>query len=201
MSDSRKRVLLVDDDPQILEVYAQMLEWDYDLVTAADGETALATIDDSFDVVLLDRRMPEMTGGEVLDAIRDRGYDCPVIMVTAVEPDIDIITMPFNDYLTKPVTASDLRETIERVASLSRRDIQVQEYFAQVAKREALVEDRLADDYENDSEFRALCDRIDDLEERIDPPLEEFEERLATRLAESREIEGDDTHWMQQLFG
>ncbi len=46
-----------------------------------------------------------MSGDEVLDTIAERGIDPAVVMVTAVDPDFDIVEMPFDEYLTKPVTA------------------------------------------------------------------------------------------------
>jgi len=60
-------------------------------------------MDDEVDAVLLDRRMPDVHGDEVLARLREEGCDCPVIMTTAVDPGMDILEMDFEDYLCKPV--------------------------------------------------------------------------------------------------
>jgi len=64
-------------------------------------------IDETVDVVLLDRMMPGMSGQEVLAAIRERGLDCRVAMVTAVDADFDVIEMGFDEYLGKPRTETN----------------------------------------------------------------------------------------------
>jgi len=111
-------VVVVEDDPDLAALFAEWLaEW-YDVATAADGDEALGLIDDDTDAVLLDRRMPGTSGDEVLAALRRRGVDCRVAMVTAVAPAVDVVDLPFDDYLEKPVSASDLRATVERLLVL-----------------------------------------------------------------------------------
>ena len=106
--DPDATVLAVDDEPDLAELYRVYLDPAYDVRIATGGEEALDAMDETVDVVLLDRRMPDMSGHEVLDAIRGEGYDARVAMLTAVEPDVDIVEMPFDDYKTKPVTKEDL---------------------------------------------------------------------------------------------
>ncbi|MFB6198048.1 MAG: response regulator transcription factor, partial [Halobacteriaceae archaeon] len=78
-----------------------------------DGQSALAQLDESIDIALLDRRMPNLTGDEVLAQVRDRDLDVQVAMVTAVDPDFDVIKMGFDDYVVKPVTKSDLFDLVD----------------------------------------------------------------------------------------
>ena len=96
-------VLVVDDEEEVADVYALRLRNEYDTRVAYGGEDALETIDVDVDVVLLDRRMPDIPGDEVLEQIREKGYDCRIIMLTAVDPGLDIVEMPFDEYLCKPV--------------------------------------------------------------------------------------------------
>jgi signal transduction histidine kinase len=67
----RARVLLVDDEPSIREVYSLLLADEFDVVTAADGHGALALLEEpaSFDVIVSDVMMPDMDAAELLDAI------------------------------------------------------------------------------------------------------------------------------------
>ncbi|MGM0398456.1 MAG: response regulator transcription factor, partial [Halobacteriota archaeon] len=96
-SPDRSTVLIVDDEPSLVELFERYLADDYDTRTATDGEAAMANVDDDVDVALLDRRIPGMTGDEILEAIRSQGHQFPVAMITAVDPDTDIIDMPFDD--------------------------------------------------------------------------------------------------------
>jgi len=131
-------VLAVDDEPDLAELYRVYLDTAYDVRVATDGEEALSQMDASVDVVLLDRRMPGMSGHEVLDAIRDEGYDARIAMLTAVEPDVDIVEMPFDDYKTKPVTKEDLLTLVEVLLYRAAFDERSQEFFALASKKAAL---------------------------------------------------------------
>jgi DNA-binding response OmpR family regulator len=132
-------VLIVDDEHAITDLHARWLEDSYDIRTAYSGTEALEEINDAVDIVLLDRRMPDLSGREVLDEIRERELDCRVAMVTAVEPDFDILELGFDAYICKPV--SDPKELRDIVASLETRssyDSQVQKLLALSSKKAAL---------------------------------------------------------------
>ncbi|MFQ3320384.1 MAG: two-component system response regulator AdeR [Natronomonas sp.] len=116
-------VLFVDDQAAIADGHAARLPNDHETRTAYDGETALETLDDDVDVACLDRRMPGMSGKELLDAIRERGYDCRVVMLTGVEPDRDAVEMGFDEYIVKPVDGDELRDTIDRLATEPATDV------------------------------------------------------------------------------
>src|ERR671919_220076 len=86
MVDSRRRLLIVDDEPLILEVLTEHFKSDYDVETALNGADALGAILRSRpDVVMLDINMPRMNGVEVLRDIKQIDQSIAVIMVTANE--------------------------------------------------------------------------------------------------------------------
>jgi len=116
-------VLFVDDEPALADGYATKFS-EYDTLSAYDGEAALEALDETVDVVVLDRRMPGTSGEEVLEAIRERDHDCRVVMLTGVEPDVDVVEMGFDEYLVKPVEESALRETVERLTPASLDDFE-----------------------------------------------------------------------------
>lgn len=161
-------VLVVDDEPDVRETYRIALEREYDARTASDGEEALASVDDTVDVVFLDRRMPGISGDEVLHEVRGRGIDCRVVMVTAVEPDTDVLQMEFDEYLVKPVEGDDLRRAVERMLARNAMEDQVREMFA-VASKLATLESKLEISQQERSdrhqqlleEFYALRDEVD----------------------------------------
>ena len=112
MPDENATVLLVDDEPELVEIYEMWFEGAYTTRTAYGGRQALEAFDEDVDVVLLDRRMPGMSGDEVLERFREGDHDCPVVMVTAVEPDQGIVELPFDEYVVKPADRTELLEVV-----------------------------------------------------------------------------------------
>jgi DNA-binding response OmpR family regulator len=116
------RVLVVDDEPMVREVLARYLERDgFDVVTADDGEQALARFDEQPpDLVLLDLMLPRIDGLEVFRRMRAVG-DVPVIMITARGQETDRIVgldLGADDYVAKPLSP---REVVSRVRAVLRR--------------------------------------------------------------------------------
>jgi DNA-binding response OmpR family regulator len=173
MTDTdRGTVLIVDDEPAVAEGHAERLRDRYDCRVATDGRAGLAALDESVDVVLLDRRMPGLSGEEMLNRIRDGEYDCRVAMLTGVEPEVDVVEMGFDDYLTKPVTAERLRETVDALRHRSECDERLQRYFA-LASKVAVLEaehDRAA--LAGDQRYAKLCEELSELRSAVDESLD-----------------------------
>jgi len=111
----------------------------YETRVAYGGREALESMDETVDAVLLDRRMPDVHGDEVLAEIRDRGYDCVVVMTTAVDPDLNILEMDFDDYLSKPIETETLLATLDQQLDSRRSsDPKLEEFFSVVSKLEVL---------------------------------------------------------------
>lgn len=113
-------ILVVDDERDLADLYATWVEGEYAVETAYTGSQALEYAGEATDVVLLDRQMPDLSGDEVLERIRDRGLDCWVIMITAVDPGLDIVELDIDDYVTKPVSRSTLIRIVENLRVQSR---------------------------------------------------------------------------------
>ena len=126
MSEEDPLVLVVEDEPDLADLYATWLSESYRVRTAYGGHEAIEKLGSEVDVMLLDRRMPDLPGDEVLEVVRDRGLDCRVAMVTAVEPDFDIVAMGFDDYLVKPVSREDLQETVSNLVVRNEYDAGMQ---------------------------------------------------------------------------
>src|SRR5882757_2519697 len=119
----RVRVLVVDDDEAVRSALTHALHRDgYEVSTAADGTTALATLlRNRHEAVVLDILMPEPGGLEVCRAIRARGDDTPILMLTArdlVSDRVAGLDAGADDYLTKPFALEELRA---RIRALLRR--------------------------------------------------------------------------------
>lgn len=170
------RILVVDDEPGLVDMYADALEGLYDVVTATSGEAALAQLDSDIDAVLLDRRMPNVSGDEVVERIRETGNPCPIAMITAVEPDFDIIEMGFHDYVVKPVGVEELRETVDNLIAIAKYEAKIREYVSLTVKDATLQRIKAADDLakhdayqELRAEMRTLSDDLGDWSAEVDP--------------------------------
>jgi DNA-binding response OmpR family regulator len=166
-------VLVVDDERDLADLFADWLSTAYSVKTAYGGPAALRRLDESVDVVLLDRRMPELSGDEVLGEIRDRGLDCRVAMVTAVDPDVDVVEMGFDDYVTKPVSGEELHEVVDTLLARKRHDETVQEYYRLVSTRAAL-EAEGGVEVTDDERYESLVAEVEALESELDALTTDF---------------------------
>ena len=169
-------VLVVDDEPRIVELFSTWLTDLAEVRTAFDGDQALEAMGDEIDAVLLDRRMPGLTGDEVLEEIRDRGYPCRVAMVTAIEPDFDIVEMGFDDYVVKPVPKDELVGTVERLLDLSTYDEMIRAHYALVSKKALLDVEKPPQQRQSSDDYARLERRIERSKERVDGMLGDVED-------------------------
>ncbi|MFB6292703.1 MAG: response regulator [Halonotius sp.] len=169
-------VLVVDDEPDVAELYAYRLRKEYTVRQATSGEAALDALDETIDVVLLDRRMPGMTGDEVLDRIRDTDYDTRVVMVTAVDPDVEIIDMPFDDYLCKPIGRDALIEAVDQQLTARAYSETMQELIRATSKKGVLEAELPADELADSDEYQTLEGRIDELRAHNSELLDELDD-------------------------
>jgi CheY-like chemotaxis protein len=119
------------------------------------------------DVVLLDRRMPGMTGDELLEEIRRRGFDCRIVMLTAVDPDFDIAEMDIDDYVVKPVDREELLAVVDRALTISEYNEQMQELSSLKLKRNVLEVELSGRELEESEKYRQLQSDIEELEAEI----------------------------------
>ena len=162
--DAQPRVLVVDDEKRVGQAFALWLDDGYHVEVATDGDEGLERLTDDVDVVLLDRHMPGLSGGEVLERIREAGYDCRVAMVTAVDPELDVADLPFDDYVSKPVDREALRAVIDRLLRIDQYDRRVGELYAvgrTIAALEATTPQARLD---GDDRYRELRERQAELE-------------------------------------
>jgi DNA-binding response OmpR family regulator len=170
----RPTVLVVDDEEAYVEAFARWLGGDYDVRTATKGEDAFQQLDEAVDVILLDRRMPGLSGDEVLTEVRARDIECQVAMVTAVEPGFDIVEMGFDDYVIKPVSRDDLTRLVGSLLRRASFDEQFRECFSLASKIAALEANRDPRELEHSEEYADLRRRLRDAEARADRTLDEL---------------------------
>jgi DNA-binding response OmpR family regulator len=118
------KLLLADDEDDIREVIEDRLNaWGFTVFTAVTGTEALRRITtEKFDGVLLDVKMPEMTGIEVLEKVRERRLDIPIIIVTSStsrDAAIGSLGKGANEFILKPFEWEELKTKIEKVFNVS----------------------------------------------------------------------------------
>jgi DNA-binding response OmpR family regulator len=118
-------ILLVDDDPGVLDVVAFMLRREgFDVDEERDGTAALERArQNSYDIVILDVMLPGMSGTDVCRALRSES-DVPILMLTARDAEIDRVLgleLGADDYVTKPFSTAELLSRVRAI--LRRRDL------------------------------------------------------------------------------
>lgn len=209
------RVLVVDDESMVAKMYEDWLDdAGFDVDVAYSGEEALAKLDGSFDVVLLDRRMPLLSGDEVLEVIRSEDVRMlapdafedrdpyhitqeyeerdvedvaletvkkltreavenireveaypMVCVVTAVDPDFDIVDMEFDHYVVKNVDRNTLVEVVGTLASLNELRRGVRRYQSMRWKEILLGRSLPAPRLEEDEGYAELKDEMRRIED------------------------------------
>lgn len=165
---SEATVLIVEDEPAIAALYVGFLDDGYDVTIAETVDEAIERVDASVDAVLLDRRLPDGTGTDVLTHIRSHGFDCRVAMVTAVEPDVDIVEMGFDLYVTKPVDKASLTSALETLLARNEYDDLLQEAASLASKRAVLEAQQARDQLAKNQSYVELLNRLDEIDASID---------------------------------
>jgi two-component system, OmpR family, response regulator RegX3 len=122
VTDDAKSILVVDDDPGVLDVVAFTLRREgFDVDEEKDGAAALdAARARNYDIVILDVMLPEVTGTEVCRELRAES-DVPILMLTARDAELDRVSgleLGADDYVTKPFSTAEL---LSRVRAILRR--------------------------------------------------------------------------------
>jgi DNA-binding response OmpR family regulator len=169
-------ILVVDDEVGLADLYTVWLSDNHDVETAYSGEEAVEKVDSDTDIVFLDRRMPQMSGDEVLTAIRDQDLDCQIAMVTGVDADLDIIDLPFDDYLSKPVSEDDFKTVIERLNRRSTYDDILQRYFSLVSRQATLQAEKQPEQLAGNDEYTELLEKIESRQEDLNSLTDQLDE-------------------------
>ncbi len=114
----RKKILIVDDEKLMRWSLSQKLsEWNLDAVTAEDGKTALNLIPQEMpDLIMLDNKLPDKKGTDLLKEIKSKWPELPVVMITAYGVVDDVVTAMRRgayDFITKPIDYTKLQSTIK----------------------------------------------------------------------------------------
>jgi FixJ family two-component response regulator len=124
----RPSILIVDDEPNVRLTYRAALETErLDVWEASDGLAALNAMSErQFDLAILDMRMPEVSGLELLERMRQQGIQTPVVIVTAygdIPHAVQAMKLGAIDFLEKPLTPEALRSMVAEVLRRHQRPV------------------------------------------------------------------------------
>lgn len=195
-ADTRTTVLVVGSDEHGAAADRDgALDPRYDVRVATDGEEALERLDAAVDVVVLRGRPHEHRVDDVVEAIREREYDCRVATLPEVDPskaDMEDRPTALEDRSTGPGGEADLGTTVERALRRARYDRQLERYFSLASELAALETDHDPSTLRTHDEYQALTDELDRLRAELDATLEELPatERycIATRSAPGADL-------------
>lgn len=121
MERERQRVLLVEDDPRLGPLIEQVLAETYQVTLIADGDAGLrAGLEETFDAIVVDRRLPGTDGVTIVQTLRERRVVTPILMLTALGGLADRVgglDAGANDYLVKPF---EFDELLARLRAMTR---------------------------------------------------------------------------------
>ena len=160
-------VLVVEDDSEVATRYRQHLAANYTVRVATNAQDGLARLNGRVDVVLVDREATCISGTDVLSCIRDRDLDGRVALVTAEEPDVDVLDRGFDAYIKKPMTASGLTGTVERLLERSKYERLLQDYYAAVAEQATLESSTSGAALEASADYRRLQEEIEAIQAEL----------------------------------
>lgn len=113
-------VLVADDETALTDSLAVWLSDEYSVRTAYSGREAIEKYDSTVDVVLLDYRMPDLTGDQVFERLHERPGNARVAILTATDPQFrreNVESPSFDESLTKPIAKGELLAAVERLVA------------------------------------------------------------------------------------
>lgn len=172
----RTSVLIVEDNREVARVYEAWLANDFDVTVTFRGADAIDILAESdHDILILDRRLPDMDGDAVLASLEARGYTGYCIMITGTVPNLDIIDLSIDGYLTKPITKQELIQTIARLQSVGVYDMAMREYYSLVQKKAVLTAHGRFESIDNIDEFEMINEQIERIRGQISRVGKRFE--------------------------
>jgi DNA-binding response OmpR family regulator len=160
-------VLILEDEPGLADLYAIWISDDYSVRTAYTASKARELFDDDVEIALIDRRLPDESGDAVLEWINREYPPCRTAMVTAVNPDFDILQMDFDEYLVKPVERSELHSVVDQLHEQRTYDDAVRRLYKLVQKRVHLEEQKDEAQLADSEEYADLVAEIEDVTDAV----------------------------------
>ena len=163
------KILLIDDEAAIRSALKEILEYEsFEVKEAEDGANALKTLEkEEFDLIFCDIKMPRMDGMEVLDKIKEKGIDAPVVMMTGhgtVETAVEALKKGAYDFIQKPL---DLNRILVTVRNASDQKALVQETKTLRKKVNKTIGTDIVGESDAITEIKKMIDTVAPTEARV----------------------------------
>ena len=168
-------VLVVEDEANLLELYEVWLSEAYTVRPVLSGEAAFDQLDSTVDVMVLDRRMPDLSGDALLQQLREEGWMGPV---SAAEPDFDPLELAFDAHLNKPVTREELTGVVSRLLAVRDLDPEARTLYQHLVKLALLEETKNLVELDGHEGYEALQAGVDEAMAGLDNGRIEAVKRL-----------------------
>lgn len=165
------KVIIVEDNPLTVRSLVETIDWSalgcYIAGTAYDGESGRKLIlSEKPDILLIDIRMPQSNGLEMLEAVRDEVSECKVVVITGYEEfqyAVKAVKLSVFDYLLKPVDNEEVIQAVERAVSAIHQDKELDFALvqAQTARRRAKLLSLLVNPAQRKQDVSTILDGID----------------------------------------
>lgn len=175
LAEQKPEVLIVEDNKPQSKMYKRWLEPAYETRTANTRSEIFDEISDSTEIVLLDRKLPSTSAEELLTS-SDVFDGKQVIMITGIEPGIELIQLDITDYILKPISKEDLHDAVNKAVKAARGTENDRELVALVSKKRVL--DRKPRGIRESGEYKELMERIENLKEDMDALPDPIEKEL-----------------------
>lgn len=191
MSPQPPTVVIVEDDTAIADLYEIWLRSEYTVKAAYTREDAEPILDDSVDIAVLDRNLPDGSGDEIVNTIRNRGLPFPVVMVSGEIPDVDIIDLEIEAYHSKPIGKEELLDTIQTLLEETTYSAAKREFYT-ITRKKALLETYRSDPrLEASEEFTKVTARHRELQASFETQSDEPTEPLQVEMGQIQLDESD----------
>lgn len=113
METSSIEILIVDDEQGLLDLFEIWLGDTFNVTTVTTGEAVRSMLDESVDILILDWRLPDCSGEEIVAEINEKGLSPAIAVVTGAEPDLEELSTQVDIVLQKPIGREELRQSVE----------------------------------------------------------------------------------------
>ncbi|MBX0302670.1 response regulator transcription factor [Haloarcula salinisoli] len=168
MTGTAGTVLVIDDDSDLRSLYRCWLAESFEVRTAADGVAGLGRLDEDIDVVLIDRQMPRKDGVSVAEDLDRRELDPAVVMISSVEPDVDLLDISVDDYLQKPVERTAVLDSVKRALAVAEQP-RPRRHLVSLDRRRQIVEATASPETLNgETAYQQTVDTLDSHSDTLD---------------------------------
>ncbi|WP_306055593.1 HalX domain-containing protein [Natronococcus wangiae] len=193
-------VLIISSSQDLIDLSTERLSNTYTVETAG-GTEALDHLDKTVDILLFDRRMPDISIEDMHTTVQKRNPDCGSVLLTSRKPNFDILERGFDACLEKPVAEDELHETVNGLWSRMQYNEYLQEYLSLLSKQAATEAHKNTAESQTDPEFLELEERLSECEDELQELLSQFTDADYRALFHAFSDEAGDLNPQGQVDG